>query len=168
MNTNTNTPDTLLDLNSMMEETLDQIPDAPDYMTPPAGEYQLTCTDAVVEKYKAKAKGNVPAHDAQRLRITYAIAATYSVAANEAPCADGTLFTETFQGTVQGVGFFKARIKAIMQASDLAGVSLGDMMNSVKGITFDAKITIKKSPNPSGGEYENVNIRVVPPADAIQ
>ena len=63
--------------------------------------------------------------------------------------------------TEQGLGYFKARIKGIMAASDLIGVSLGDMMGSVKGATFDARLTIKKSPNPAGGEYENVQIRVV-------
>lgn len=151
---------TLLDLNAMMNENLDTIPDAPDYATPPAGEYRLSVSDAKIDVYKPKAGGS-----AQRLKITYSIVKTYSTAANELPIPDGSLFTETFQATEQGLGYFKARIKAIMSASDLNGVSLGDMMNSVKGISFDARITIKKSPkdasNPSAGDYENIQIRVV-------
>ena len=159
------TDDTLLDLNAMMGESLDTIPDAPDYTNPPAGEYKLTVTDAKVDVYKPKAGGT-----AQRLKITYAIAATLSTAANELPVPDGSLFTETFQATEQGLGYFKARIKAVMGVSDLNGVSLGDMMNSVKGVLFDARITIKKSPkdpaNPAAGEYENVQIKVIPQATA--
>lgn len=151
---------TLLDLNAMVEENMDSIPDAPDYSNPPAGEYTLTCMDAKIDIYKPKAGG-----EAQRLKITYAVAATHATAANEAPVPAGTLFTETFQATELGLGYFKVRVKGIMNASDLAGVSLGDMMGSVKGVNFDARITIKKSPNPAGGEYENVQIKVVPPKD---
>lgn len=147
---------TLLDLNAMMEETLDSVPDAPDYSNPPAGEYTLVVKDCKVGSYKPKAGG-----DAQRLRLTYAVEETKSVADGGSPVPDGTMFTETFQATEQGLGYFKSRVKAIMGASDLLGVSLGDMLSSVKGATFDARITIKKSPNPAGGEYENVQIRVV-------
>lgn len=150
----------LLDLNAMVESNLDSVPDAPDYSNPPAGEYLLLCKDVKIDTYTAKAKGAVPAQEAQRIKITYAIAATLSTAAGEAPMPDGTMFTETFQGTEQGLGYFKARVKAIMDASELTGVSLGDMMNSIKGTTFGAKISIKKSPNPAGGEYENLQIRV--------
>ena len=60
----------------------------------------------------------------------------------------------------------KKRIKEIMNVSDTIGVSLGDMMNSAKGMEFKARITIKKSPNPNDPEnpYENIQIRVIPQA----
>jgi len=147
---------TLLDLNAMVEDTLDSVPDAPDYSNPPAGEYTLGVKDCKIETYKPKAGG-----EAQRLKITYTVEETKSVADGGSPVPNGTMFTETFMATEQGLGYFKARIKGIMAASDLIGVSLGDMMGSVKGATFDARLTIKKSPNPAGGEYENVQIRVV-------
>lgn len=149
---------TLLDLNAMVEQTLDAVPDAPDYSNPPAGEYTLSVQDIKIDAYKPKAGG-----DAQRLKITYAVVATHSTAANESPVPDGTLFTETFQATEMGLGYFKARVKGILNVSDLVGVSLGDMMASAKGATFDARITIKKTPNPAGGDYENVQIRVIAP-----
>lgn len=156
MTNTTQTTAALLDLNAMVEQSLDNIPDAPDYSNPPAGEYELTVKDVKVETYKPKAGG-----EAQRLKITYAVAQTLSTAANESPVPDGTMFTETFQATEMGLGYFKARIKAIMNVSDLNGVSLGDMMSSAKGQEFSARISIKKSPNPAGGEYENLQIRVV-------
>lgn len=154
---------TILDLNSMMNESLDTIPEAPDYSNPPAGEYTLEVKDAIVESYKAKAKGDMPAHDAQRLKITYAVAATHSTADGEQPVPDGTLFTETFQGTEQGLSFFKKRIREVLNVSDVAGVTLGDMMASAKGVTFDARLSIKKSPKPGVANefYENLVIRVV-------
>lgn len=151
---------TLLDLEGMLGETMDNIPDAPDYATPPAGEYRLQVKDSAVDKYKPKAGGS-----AQRLKNTYTILSTLSTASNEIPVPDGSMFTETFQATEMGLGYFKARIKSIMGVSDLNGVSLGDMMAGVKGTSFDARITIKTSPkdatNPAAGSYENVQIRVI-------
>jgi len=149
-----------LDLGAMMEATLDAIPEAPDFTNPPAGEYRLLCKEAKVDKYEAKAE---PGIEKQRLKIFYAIEATVSLSGKEPPVPDGSMFTETFQATEQGLSYFKKRIKEIMNASDLTGVTLGDMMESVKGMSFDARITIRKSPNPAGGEYENVQIRVIPP-----
>lgn len=157
MNDTTKAP--LLDLNSMVGESLDAIPDAPDFSNPPAGEYKIEVKDALIDTYtdkKTQAK-------AQRLKILYAVAETIAVAdPKEAPVPDGTMFSETFQGTEQGVGYFKARVKGIMDASDLNGVTLGDMMMSIKGTVFGAKISIKKTPKNDGtGElYENLQIRV--------
>lgn len=148
---------TLLDLNNMLNDNLDAIPDAPDFVTPPAGEYRLSVKDSAVDTYETKKE---PGVQKQRLKMTYTIVQTISTAANEAPVPDGSIFTETFMATEQGLGYFKKRIKEIMGASDVAGVTLGDMMNSVKGQEFQARITIKKS-TVNGTDYENVQIRVV-------
>ena len=154
-----------LDLGAMMEESLDNIPDAPDFANPPAGEYRLLVKEAKVDTYTTKKEPDVTK---QRLKILYAIEQTVSVAGNEPPMPDGTMFNETFQGTEQGLSYFKKRIKEVMNVSDLAGVTLKDMMDSVKGQSFDARITIKKSENPNDKEnpYENVNLRVIPPKAA--
>jgi hypothetical protein len=155
---------TLLDLDAMMEESLDNVPDAPDFTNPPAGEYSLQVKEVKTEKYKAKAKDGIPEHEAQRIRITYSILQTKSVAAGDAPVPDGSMFSETFMGTEQGLGYLKSRAKGILNATDLAGVSLKVLLDTMKGSTFDARITIRKTPNPAGGEYENVQIRVIPPS----
>lgn len=161
MDTQANTQTSILDLNAMMETTLDTIPDAPDYSNPPAGEYRIGVKEAKVDSYQNKS-----GEDMQRLKITYFIVETKNTAANEAPVPDGTMFTETFQATEMGLSFFKARVKAIMNVSDLVGVSLGDMMGSIKGTEFDCRISIKKSPKPGSTTefYENLQIKVVPPA----
>lgn len=150
------TENTLLNLEDMMNETLDSIPEAPDYTNPPAGEYQIQVKDAAIDKYKDK-----EGVDKQRLKITYTVQDTISTAENEPPVPNGSLFTETFMATDQGLGYFKKRVKEVMNISDTAGVSLGDMMNSIKGVDFKCRISIKKSPNPKGGFYENLQIRVV-------
>jgi hypothetical protein len=155
---------TLLDLEAMANETLDAIPEAPDYSNPPAGEYRLSCQDAKIDKYKTKEKQGQPSVEAQRLKITYSILETKSTAEGEQPVPNGTLFTETFQGTEQGLSYFKKRIREIMNVEETTGVTLGDMMASVKGTEFNCRISIRKSPNPAkpGEFYENVQIRIVP------
>lgn len=154
-----------LDLGAMMDATLDSIPDAPDFSNPPAGEYRLSVKDCKIDTYTSKKE---PGVEKQRIKMLYTIEQTVSTAGNEQPVPDGTMFNETFMGTEQGLSFFKKRIKEIMNASDLAGVSLKDMMDSIKGQAFDARITIKKSPNPNDPNtpYENVQIRVVQPKAA--
>lgn len=148
---------TLLDLNAMMDASMDAIVEAPDFVNPPAGNYQLSVKSAKVEEYKSK-----DGVSGQRIRLTYAVDLTIETASGEPPVADGSLFSETFMATEQGLGFFKARVKAIMNASDLAGVTLGDMLSSILGVFFYATLTIRKTPNPkSPGEfYENINLRI--------
>lgn len=157
---NAETKKATLDLGAMMESTLDDIPDAPDFANPPAGEYKLEVKEAKVENYKTKKEPDV---EKQRLKILYAVVATVSVAGKEPPVPDGSMFSETFQPTEEGLSYFKKRIKEVMNASELTGVSLGDMMNSVKGMVFDARVTIRISKGDNGQDYENVNLRVIPP-----
>jgi hypothetical protein len=148
---------TLLDLNNMLNNNLDSVPDAPDFVTPPAGEYRLSVKDCAVDTYETKKE---PGVQKQRLKMTYTIVQTISTLNNEQPVPDGSIFTETFMATEQGLGYFKKRIKEIMNATDVVGVTLADMMNSVKGNEFAARLTIKKSVV-SGTEYENVQLRVI-------
>lgn len=157
---NAETKKATLDLGAMMEQSLDNIPDAPDFTNPPAGEYKLELKEAKIDNYSTKKEPDV---EKQRLKILYAVVATVSVAGKEPPVPDGSMFSETFQATEEGLSYFKKRIKEVMNASDLAGVTLADMMASAKGQQFDARITIRVTKGDNGQDYENVNIRVIPP-----
>ena len=145
------------DMEAMLNQTLDNVQAAPDFANPPAGEYRLSVKDAKLIKAKEAGKNH-------RLSITYSVAQTYSTAAGEAPVPDESMFSENFQFTDTGLPYFKSRVAAILNVADVNGVTIGDMLSSVKGQAFDCRITIKKSPNPKGGEYENVQIKVIPPA----
>lgn len=152
------TTNTILDLDAMLNETLDEVPEAAGYDNPPAGEYSLMLKEAAVDKYT-----NKDGEDCQRVKITYEVAETLSTAGDEQPVPNGTLFTETFQATQQGLGFFKKRIKEVLDVNSVEGVTLADMMNSAKGTLFNARISIKKTAKKDGsGEFwENLNIKVV-------
>lgn len=143
----------------MLTQTLDTVEEPAGFDTPPDGEYTLIINDAKIDSYKDKATGV----DVPRLKIIYAVAATIATASGEQPVADGTLFSETFQGTEQGLGYFKKRIKEILAVDDVSGVTLGDMMESAKGTIIDARLSTKKTPKKDApGEFwENLNIKIV-------
>ena len=150
-----------LDLGAMMNQTMDSIPDAPDFNNPPAGVYTLTVKDVAIDKYKSKAEPDV---EKQRIKVTYSVVETKEVVAGAIPVPNESMFTETFMATEQGLSYFKKAAKNIMNVADLAGVSYADIFSSMKGVQFDARISIKLSPNPAGGNYENLQIRVIAPA----
>lgn len=145
---------TILDLDSLLDSNLDDVKDVPDYMNPPTGQYQLSIADAVLEQ--TKPKDGKPA--SARFKITYKVDAT--IETKEAPVPDGTLFTETFMGTEEGLGFFKKQVKKIMNTEDVAGVSIRELLEGLKGQEFKANITVRTTVS-NGKTYENVNVRPV-------
>lgn len=152
--------DTILDLDAMMDSALDAIPEAPDYITPPAGNYMLEVNNVENDKYKDKEQV-----EKTRIKITYKILSTIDLSdTTQLPVSDGTLFTETFMATEQGVGFFKKQAKNVLNVSTVDGTPLRDIYNTLKGVQFKAAITIRKTPGTGknlGKEFENATIRPV-------
>lgn len=168
MNAPSNKPKaTILDLDSMMDTQMSAVATLPDYVTPPAGHYNLEVVEAKTEKYTPKAEAGQPApkpDSAARFRITYKIVDTIDVGGNELPPANGSLFSESFMATEQGLEFFKRKGMNIMNATEetINQASLKDMMVGLKGAAFRAAISIRKSAKPDGtGFYENVDVRPV-------
>lgn len=144
---------TILDLDAMLDSSLDAIPEAPDYQNPPPGLYLLVVEDAAVDSYKDKEQ-----NEKARLKITYKVGAT--IETKEIPVADGTLFTETFTATEQGLSFFKKQAKNILNVSSLDGVPMREVLSSLKGVEFKASLTTSTTKNSTTGQvYENVRIR---------
>lgn len=155
-----------LDLSAMLDENLDQVPDAPEFLLPPAGQYNLEVLTSKVETYKPKA---TPDTEVSRIRNMYKIVSTIVVAdTREQPVPDGTMFSETFMGTEEGLGYFKKAAKNILHVSELKGVPLREILSTLTGAQFKATITIRQTPKQGapGEFYENVQIRVVPPTAA--
>jgi hypothetical protein len=153
---------TILDLDAMMDIEMDKVETLPDYVTPPAGSYLLKVEEAKVEKYKTKPKDGKQAEEGTRLKIQYSVQNTMELEkASDLPVKDGSLFSESFMGTEDGIKFFKRQAMNIMNVTDLTGAKMKDVLDGLKDMEFKAKITIRKTPNPSGGEYENVQVRPV-------
>jgi hypothetical protein len=155
---------TILDLDAMMDIEMDKVETLPDYVTPPAGNYMISVHDCGVEKYKGKPKDNKPAQEGTRIRLTYCVDKTLDV--DDLPVKDGSLFSESFMGTEDGIKYFKKQAMNILNVKDLSGAKLKDVMDGLKNISFKAKITITKSKAPDGGDYENVRVRPVHEAPA--
>lgn len=159
---------TILDLNSMMASnaTLDNIEEAPDYNNPPAGAYRIRSEKLEIKDREVAAKDGVPAHKAQYIRTTYSVVQTKELSVQEPPVADGTLFSENFQGTEQGLSFFKKRAREVLNVETVDSVPLSAIFDAMTGAEFDARLTYRTSPNPKDPTkpYVNLNIQVVPPA----
>lgn len=154
-----------LDLSAMLDQTLDTVPDVPEFINPPAGQYTIEVMKSAVEQYTPKSG----TEEKSRIKNSYKVVSTIAVAdSREQPVPDGTMFSETFTGTEEGLGYFKKAAKNILNASTLDGVPLREVMSSLTGVQFNATISIKQTPKKdgSGDFYENIQLRVVPPAAA--
>lgn len=148
---------TLLDMDSLLDTNLDKVETLPDFINPPNGLYVLNVPDCKLEDYKQKdtnAKGF-------RIRLTYEVEQTVEVEEGQMPVADKSRFSESFMGTEDGLKFFKKAAMGILGVKDFEGASIRDVMDAVKGATFKARITTRKTAGENGKTYENLQIRAV-------
>ena len=160
MNATTKPKATILDLDAMMDVSMDSVETVPDFVMPPPGLYILDVKECKFEQIdKAdKAKGS-------RIRITYVIGDTVEVANSEQPVPNGSLFSESFQGTEDGLKYFKKSAMNILGVTSFEGASLGDVVSNLAGTQFKAKLSIRKS-SKDGKVYENLSIRAANPVVA--
>lgn len=150
--------ETLLDLEDLMEASLDNIPEAPEFTNPPDGIYRLGVKEVKTDKYKTKKDP-----DTQKQRIKAIISVVNTIETKELPVPDGSMFSLTWQPTEQGLGFFKTFAKKVMDVSDMTGVPLKDIYTALIGTEFKARVQNKKTKDVNTGiEYENVNVFVMP------
>lgn len=148
--------DTILDMDSLLDSNLAGVKDVPDFVTPPAGNYDLKVKEAKLEKYKQKAKDGKPEQEALRIRIMYEIEHVHDVVAGQLPPQTGSMFSESFTGTEDGLAYFKKQVKAILNVVDLGDATIRDLLSGLADAQFKAAITVRKT-----GDYENVNVRPV-------
>ena len=159
MNANTQAA-TILDIDALLDSTLDAVPDMPDYLNPPTGNYVLSITEAEIKAGKPADPAKKQAAKAPRIVITYRVDST--VETDGVPVPDQTLFTEGFQGTEDGVAFFKKQAKKLLNVEDLSGVTIRDILEALKGVqNFNAMLKNVVSQGEGGKEYENVNVRPI-------
>lgn len=132
---------TVLDLDSILDMTLDNVKDVPDYVNPPSGAYLLSITDA-----KFEIKKNKEGEKIGRFTITYKVEDTVELVSDkELPVAEGSLFSESFTYTEDGIAFLKKQAKKLLQVDSVDGVSLRDLLDSLKDLApFTAKIVTQE------------------------
>lgn len=162
---NANTSATILDLDSLLDSTLDGVEDIADYLNPPTGAYRLDITEAEIKPGKPADVAKKQKAKAARIVITYKVVATTET--EGIPVPDGTLFTEGMQGTEDGLKFFKKQARKLLNVDSLDGVSIREILVALKeSPEFDARIVNRKTVDEAGREFENVNVTPIHPVVA--
>jgi hypothetical protein len=154
--------DTLLeiDLDNFSDISMDTVEAAPEFIEPPNGRYRLGVT-AKTEEYEKD--GDIK----KRIRFIYSIQHVEELVDKDALIpADGSMFSENFSVTADGLKYFKTRAMAIL--GNLGKSTIGEVINALNadGVSFlaDTKLKNTKSKDADTGEvktFTNVNIRVI-------
>lgn len=160
----------LLDLDDVLETNIDGVEDAPEFITPAAGSYILTVSEAKPEKYKTTDKESGEEIEKTRIKIIYSVVAVKELSdPEEAPPAAGSLFSEQFMTNPDGLSYFKRQAKNILGEDNIKGATIGAIISELSnGHTFSADVKLKvskgKASDGSKREYTNVQVRIKPTA----
>lgn len=154
---------TLLNLDDLLGQSLESVEAAPEFVQLENGVYTLTVSEAKAEKKasKDKAKG-----DYILLTLQYKVEEV--VEQEGTPIKVGSLTSESFMFTEQGLPYFKGRIAQIAVANngseeDVNGLSVKEALEAVKGMSF--KVNAKQSKN---GDRVNVRLQNIRAADSAE
>ncbi len=166
MNTQVKPKAVILDLDALMDTKLDDVPTLPDYITPPPGLYVLSIVEAGTDTYDVKEDGRKTGAKGTRIKIVYEISETVAVEQGEDPVPNKSRFSESFQGSEEGIKYFKKAAMNILGVTDFENATIRDVMDGLKGAEFRAKITVRKTEGENGKVYENLQIRAANPVVA--
>lgn len=156
----------LLDLDAIMDTKVAGIENIADFITPPSGIYDLLVKDSKIEKFKVKDENKKETGEVgQRIVIQYEIKKVHSIdqrSGEEVAPAEGSLFTERFQGTEDGLKYFKKTAGNIVGSFDFGDATIKDLIDGIKTTEFKAKITARKSTY-EGKEFTNITVRAANP-----
>lgn len=161
--------DTLIDLDNLDSISLEGVEAAPEFIEPPHGRYRLGVQakieeyekDEVVDKEKTGEKIK-----AKRIRFTYTIQETLELKSKkDLVPAEGSMFSENFSATSEGLPYFKTRSTAIL--GDLGNATIKEVINELNNeaisFTADVKTRVSRVKDADGNEKEftNINVRVL-------
>ena len=146
---------TILDLDALMDQSMDTVEAAPDYVIPPAGQYVLSVENVEIkQKDSKKPEGGKYA----RIQLTYKIEGI--VQTSEMAPAVGSMFSDSFMADEEGLKYFKRQAQNILNMKALGQIKLGELMTGLKGAAFKAQITIRQTKDQATGKvYENISVR---------
>lgn len=158
--------ESLLDMDSILNQSIDDVDTAPEFVTPPDGAYLLTIADAKLESYKFTDKKTQVEEERTRLKIFYQVVQTNKlVSEEESPVPAGSLFTEQFMTNPQGLSFFKRQAKNVLGEDTIKGTSIGEILKELpNNHTFNADVRVKtekvKIEGGADKTYRNVQVRI--------
>lgn len=149
---------TLLDLESMADETLDEFKEAAEYIQPPAGDYKLKTVGGKIAKFENDDGIK------QSIRITIGIDETLELATDtEPPVPDGSLFTLNFQGTKDGLELFKREARKMANLENMDGMTLNDIFELFANeLEFYGRVSYSKTKDELGNVKNWLRLRIIP------
>lgn len=147
----------VLDIDALLDASMDDLDDLPPVGVPPSGHYNLTVTFEVKEIEGDNGKKRIPA-------ATYTVDAINELKNDEErdEVAVGQSFTEFFHLTKRdgtkntfGIGTLKARLAAFSERFGTSNV--GQLMNEVKQVAITA--TVVRKVNKKNEDQFNVNVK---------
>jgi hypothetical protein len=153
---------TLLDLESIADETLDDFQEAAEYINPPAGDYKLKTVSGKIAKFENEDGVK------QSIRVVIATTQTLELSSHdEPPVPDGSLFTMNFQGTKEGLELFKREARKICDLETMDGMTLNDTFELFANeIEFYGRISYTKSKDKNGNVTNWLRLRIIPAPSA--
>jgi hypothetical protein len=153
--------ESLLDMDSILNQSIDDVETAPEFVVPPDGAYVLGISDCKLEEYDFEDKESKEKEKRTRIKIFYAVASTTKLASEEeSPVPVGSLFTEQFMTNPQGLSYFKRQAKNVLGEENIKGVTIGEIIKELpNNHFFNADVRVKES---KVGEktYRNVQVRI--------
>jgi len=150
---------TILDLDALLDGNLTNVPDVPDFVTPPAGTYTIKVENAELTNTAKDKEGN----PLIRMEITLSVQETIELLnAGDMPVANGSMFMERFSYGEDGLKYFKRFAKNVLNVESLDDVSLRDILATLKEAPlFKAVVTLQESAGKEGQKYTNIRMRPV-------
>lgn len=144
---------TILDLDALLDTEMGKVETLPDYVTPGPSKLALKVVEAGIKDGKKDKEGN----GRRNIVIVYSI--TETLESDESPFPNGSLFSDRFQGTEEGLQYFKKQAMKILNVADMDGAKMRDILEALQNVEFQAAITNRKTKNDAGQEFVNVNVR---------
>ena len=143
---------TLLDLESLADESLEDIAEAPEYINPPAGDYILRSVSGEIRTYEEDDGAKK-----QSVRIVIAVKEALELVSDEPPVPEGSLFSISFQGTKEGLGAFKRELRKMTGLEVLQPMTLNEYFEMLETeLEFQGRISYRKFK-----DKEFINLRIL-------
>lgn len=143
---------TLLDLESLADESLEDIAEAPEYINPPAGDYILRSVSGEIRTYEED-----DGTTRQSIRIVIAVKEALELVSDEPPVPEGSLFSLSFQGTKEGLGAFKRELRKMTGLEVLQPMTLNEYFQMLETeLEFRGRISYRKFK-----DREFINLRIL-------
>ena len=143
---------TLLDLESLADESLEDIAEAPEYINPPAGDYILRSVSGEIRTYEED-----DGTTRQSVRVVIAVKEALELVSDEPPVPEGSLFSLSFQGTKEGLGAFKRELRKMTGLEVLQPMTLNEYFGMLETeLEFRGRISYRKFK-----DREYINLRIL-------